>query len=405
MKRLPCALPRQLLCTLLLLLAPTLALAKTTINVWHAYRGKEEVALKKVVDAFNAKGGALEIKLLGIPYDAFADKITAAIPRDKGPDLFIAAHDRIGDWAAKQVIEPVDFWLTDDIRNAYLPPTMSALTYDDAVYGLPMAYKMVVLYYNPKLVPEPPTTTADLITAAKKATNAAKQQYGLVYENANFYYQLAWMHGFGGEVFSKRGKPTLASDEVINSLVFARRLAKDEGIMPQEVTASLVTTLFNKGQAGMVISGPWFMGEIQPGVAYKVATLPTITENGKQARPALTAEAVIMSAKSTHKKEAFEVMQYLTGVEAGVIMATDGRQPVARRAVYDDPRVKADATLAVFRRQLDTAVPMPNTPAMLMVWSPMTTAMNKIINGDTPPADAAKAAQDEIARLVKGARR
>lgn len=394
-----------LLCALLLLLAPTFALAKTTINIWHAYRGKEEAALKKVVDAFNQKGGDIQITLLGIPYDAFADKITAAIPRDKGPDLFIAAHDRIGDWAAKQVIEPVDFWLTDDIRGRYLPPTMKALTYDDAVYGLPMAFKMVVLFYNPALVPSPPATTDDLIAAAKKATDAGKQRFGLVYENANFYYQMAWMHGFGGEVFNKRGKPTLGSDEVIASLAFARRLARDEGIMPQEVTASLVTTLFNKGQAGMVISGPWFMGEIDPSVRYQVATLPTISQNGKKAQPALTAEAIIMSAKSAHKKEAFEVMQYLTGVEAGVIMATEGRQPVARREVYDDARVKGDATLQVFRRQLDTAVPMPNTPAMLMVWSPMTTAMNKVINGDTPPADAAKAAQEEIAKLVKGARR
>ncbi|MCB9530042.1 MAG: extracellular solute-binding protein [bacterium] len=394
-----------LLCALLLLLAPTFALAKTTINIWHAYRGKEEAALKKVVDAFNQKGGEIEIQLLGIPYDAFADKITAAIPRDKGPDLFIAAHDRIGDWAAKQVIEPVDFWLTDDIRGRYLPPTMKALTYDDAVYGLPMAFKMVVLFYNPALVPSPPATTDDMIAAAKKATDAGKQRFGLVYENANFYYQMAWMHGFGGEVFNKRGKPTLGSDEVINSLAFARRLARDEGIMPQEVTASLVTTLFNKGQAGMVISGPWFMGEIDPSVRYQVATLPTISQNGKKAQPALTAEAIIMSAKSAHKKEAFEVMQYLTGVEAGVVMATEGRQPVARREVYDDARVKGDATLQVFRRQLDTAVPMPNTPAMLMVWSPMTTAMNKVINGDTPPADAAKAAQEEIAKLVKGARR
>jgi len=390
---------------LALLCAPALALAKTTITVWHAYRGKEESALKTVVEAFNHTGGALEIKLLGIPYDAFADKITAAIPRDKGPDLFIFAHDRIGDWAARQVIEPVDFWLTDDIKKAYLPPTLDALSYDDAVYGLPMAFKMVALYYNPKLVPEAPKTTDALIAKAKAATDAANTQFGLVYENANFYYQLAWMQGFGGQVFSKRGKPRLGSDAVIASLDFARALAKDHGIMPEEISATLVTSLFNQGKAGMVISGPWFMGEIAPGVDYKVATLPTISANGEKARPALTAEAIIMSAKCPHKKEAFEVMQYLTGDEAGLVMATEGRQPVARASVYEHPKVKADAVLGVFREQLRSATPMPNSPAMLMVWSPMTTAMNKVINGSTPPAEAAAEAQAEIKKLVKGARR
>lgn len=390
---------------LALLCAPALALAKTTITVWHAYRGKEESALKKVVDTFNQKGGELEIKLLGIPYDAFADKITAAIPRDKGPDLFIFAHDRIGDWAARQVIEPVDFWLTDDLKKAYLPPTLDALKYDDAVYGLPMAFKMVALYYNPDLVPTAPTTTDELIAAAKKATDAGKKQFGLVYENANFYYQLAWLQGFGGKVFSNRGKPRLGSDEVVASLEFARALAKDHGIMPEEISGTLVTSLFNQGKAGMVISGPWFMGEIAKGTRFEVATLPTISANGQKARPALTAEAIIMSAKCQSKKEAFEVMQYLTGAEAGLIMATEGRQPVARAEVYDDPKVKGDKVLGVFRRQLQSATPMPNSPAMLMVWSPMTTAMNKVINGSTPPADAAKEAQAEIKKLVKGARR
>lgn len=394
-----------LLAGLLLLCAPALALAKTTITVWHAYRGKEEAALKKVVDAYNAQGGEIEIKLLGIPYDAFADKITAAIPRAKGPDLFIFAHDRIGDWAARQVIEPVDFWLTDEIRGAYLPPTLDALTYDDAVYGLPMAFKSVALYYNPALVPKAPATTDEMIALAKAATDAGKKQFGLVYENANFYYQLAWMQGFGGRVFNKRGRPTLDSDEVIASLDFARALAKDHGIMPEEISATLVTSLFNQGKAGMVISGPWFMGEIESGVKYQIAPLPTISATGKPARPALTAEAIIMSAKTAHKKEAFEVMQYLTGPEAGRVMATEGRQPVARKAVYDDPAVKGDAVLGVFKTQLQSAEPMPNSPAMLMVWSPMTTAMNKVINGSTPPADAAREAQAEVKKLVKGARR
>lgn len=395
-----------LLAGLALLSAPAFALAKTTITVWHSYRGKEEAAFAKVVEAFNKKGGDLQIELLGIPYDAFADKITAAVPRDKGPDLFIFAHDRIGDWAAQQVIEPVDFWLTDEIRGAFLPPTMQALTYDDAVYGLPLAFKMVALYYNPKLVPTAPKTTEEMVAMAKAATNTADKQFGLVYENANFYYQLAWMQGFGGRVFSKRGKPRLASDEVVASLDFARGLAKDPaGFMPEEISATLVTSLFNQGKAGMVISGPWFMGEIDKGVDYRVATLPTISATGKPARPALTAEAVIMSAKCKHKKEAFEVMQYLTGAEAGVIMATEGRQPVARAEVYRNPKVKGDAVLGVFRKQLESALPMPNSPAMRMVWSPMTTAMNKVINGSTPPAEAAKEAQAEIKKLVKGARR
>lgn len=384
---------------------PAAAHAQTAVTLWHAYRAKEAEALQQVVKTYNDRQKAIEIKLVSIPYDAFADKITAAVPRGKGPDLFIFAHDRIGDWAASGLIEPVDFWLDDASRKSFLPPTLEALTYDDSVYGLPMAFKMVALFYNSNIIKTPPTTTDELIAAAKKATDAKAGKYGLVYENANFFFHAAWMQGFGGRVFDKGGKPTLDSQAVIDSLQFAQDLAKKEGIMPQEIGSTLVTTLFNKGQAAFVINGPWFMGEIDKGVPYKVAVLPTISKVGKKAAPFLSAEAVIMSAKTADKKAAFEVMKYLTSVEAGKVMAVTGRQTPARREVYDDAAVAKDPLIAVFKAQLETSVAMPNTPAMRMVWGPATTAMNKVINGNTPPADAIKAAQAEVEQHVKGARR
>jgi arabinogalactan oligomer/maltooligosaccharide transport system substrate-binding protein len=387
------------------LAAPVVAEAQTPITLWHAYRGKEADALQQVTQAFNGKQKAIELKLVQIPYDAFADKITAAVPRGKGPDLFIFAQDRIGDWAASGVIEPIDFWLDEPTRKAFLPPTLDALTYDDAVYGLPMNVKMVALYYNTNIIKAPPTTTDELIAAAKKATDAKAGKYGLVYENANYFFHGAWMQGFGGRVFDKSGKPTLNSQGAIDALAFAQDLAKKQGVMPQEISSTLVTTLFNKGQAAFVINGPWFMAEIDKNVPYKVALLPTISKGGKAPAPFLSAEAVIMSAKTADKKAAFEVLKHLTSVESAKTMAIVGRQVPARREAYDDPKVTKDEIIAVFRKQLDTSVPTPNTPAMRMVWSPATTAMNKAINGTTDPKAALDEAQAEVEKLVKGARR
>ncbi len=380
------------------------ALAKTPVNLWHAYRAQEKTALEEVAKKFNAENKDIELLLLPIPYDAFADKITAAVPRGKGPDLFIFAQDRVGDWAASGVVEPIDFWLTDELRTAFMPPSLEALSYDGQFYGLPMAVKMIALIYNKKLVKNPPKTTDELIQTAKALTKGGT--FGLVYQNADFWYHGMWMQGFGGRVFDKKGAPTLDSKEVIDSMKFAQKLAHSSGIMPEEVSSTLVTTLFNQGKAAMVINGPWFIGELDKGVDYGVAALPKISDaGGKPAKPFLSAEGVIMSAKATDKKAAFEVMKYLTSVEAGRIMAKVGRQTAARKAVYDDPEIAKDPVLSVFRAQLADSVPTPNSPAMRMVWSPVTTAMNKIINGKGDAADSMKAAQAEVAKLVKGARR
>jgi maltose-binding protein MalE len=69
-------------------------------------------------------------------------------------------------------------------------------------------------------------------------------------------------------------------------------------------------------------------------------------------------------------------------------------------------RVAKNATLQGFRKQLDTAVPMPNYAEMTLMWSPVTTAMNKIVKGSATPEVALKEAQaavtDSISKLRKG---
>ena len=49
------------------------------------------------------------------------------------------------------------------------------------------------------------------------------------------------------------------------------------------------------------------LGEIEEGVPFSVAVLPEISKTGKPARPFLSAEGVIMSAKTADKKAAPKV--------------------------------------------------------------------------------------------------
>ena len=68
---------------------------------------------------YNAKQKDVVVKTLAVPYDAYADKITASVPRGKGPDVFIFAQDRLGGWVeAGQTIEPIDFFVDDKVTCA-----------------------------------------------------------------------------------------------------------------------------------------------------------------------------------------------------------------------------------------------------------------------------------------------
>ncbi len=385
-----------------------LAQAAGELVVWHAYRGAEKTAFEKVVGMFEktpaAKGA--KVSTLAIPYDAYADKISAAVPRGKGPDLFIYAQDRLGGWIeAGKTVEPIDFFLDKPTRDSLLPGMLGAMTYKGGVYGLPINYKSTTLIYNKDLIKTPPKTTDEMIKLAKTLTNAQSGRYGLAYWYTNFYFHSALMNAFGGAVFDKDGKLVIDSPATVASLNQMMSWYKKDGVLPTEPSEALVASMFNEGKAAMVINGPWFVGEIDKKINFGLAVLPVVDAAKKPMRPWLTIEGAYVAASSTKKDLAYELARYLTSEEAGLVLALEGRQLHTNKAIYANPKVSGDPVLKAFHDQLANAEPMPNRPEMTMVWSPATTAMNKIVKGNATVEAALKEAagtmRESIAALRK----
>lgn len=393
----------------LALAGPAFAQGGNELVVWHAYRAAEKAAFEKVVEAFAktpaAKG--LKVSTLAIPYDAYADKISAAVPRGKGPDVFIYAQDRLGGWIeAGKTVEPIDFFVDKATRERLLPGMIDAMTYKGSVWGLPINYKMPTLIYNKDLVKAPPKTSGEMIALAKTLTNAQSGRYGLAYWYTNFYFHSALMNAFGGAVFDKGGKLTIDSPATAASLHQMMTWYQKDGVLPAEPSEALIASMFNEGKAAMVINGPWFVGDIDKKINVGFAPLPVVDAAGKPMRPWMTIEGAYVAASSTKKDAAYELVKYLTGEEAGLVLAVEGRQLHTNKAIYANPKVSGDPVLKAFREQLEQAEPMPNRPEMTMVWSPATTAMNKIVKGNATVEAALKEAagsiQDSINALRKG---
>lgn len=375
--------------------------------IWHAYRGGEKDAFEKVVANFNAaNAGKIKATTLAVPYDAFADKITAAVPRGKGPDVFIYAQDRLGGWIeAGNTIESIDFYLDDATTKRFIPTTLEAMTYRGQIYGLPLNYKVITMIYNKKLVAAPPKTSAELVALAKKIGNPAAGSFGVAYAYNDFYYHAALMNAFGGGVFDGT-KPTMDRAENVKALELLMRWIETDQILPAEPSSALINSLFNGGKAGIVFSGPWFLGEIASTIDYALAPLPTIDEaGGKPMRPWMTVEGVYVAAPSKNKEAAFAFAQYATDVAAAKILALEGRQTPANAKVYDDPAVGADAILKAFKKQVDVAIPMPNLAEMTMMWSPATTAMNTVVKKSATPKAALEQAQKELVERISALRK
>mgnify|MGYP001822312151 FL=1 len=377
--------------------------------VWHAYRGQERDAFEKAVGMFNEKfaGDGISAKTLAVPFDAYADKITAAVPRGRGPDVFIFAQDRLGGWVeGGQTVEPIDFYIEDETVDALIPELMDPMTFRGTVYGLPFNYKSIALIYNKALIDKPPATTGELVAAAKTHTNASVGKFGLAYEYSNYFFHAALMNGMGGRVFDPGPTPTINLSENIKAIDLMMRWYTEDKILPADPSSALISTLFNGGNAAMVLSGPWFVSEIEGDVDYGLAPLPSCDEcGGDPLQPWLTVEGIYISAGSENSEQAYELLKYLVTEEAALVMALEGRQQPSNKSVYDNPDVVNDPALSAFRKQLETAVPMPNYAEMTLMWSPVTTAMNKIVKGSASAQSAMDEAQQTITTSIEALRR
>lgn len=382
---------------------PTLAAAE--LVVWHAYRGGEKAAFEKVIEMYNAgqSDAAARAKPLAVPYDAYADKITAAIPRGKGPDVYIFAQDRLGGWVeAGKTVESIDFYMDDELLDSLLPGMIDAMTYRETIYGIPLNYKSITMIYNTDLVDDPPETVSEMIAIAKKLTNKASGNFGLAYEYSNYFFHAALMNAFGGQVFAPGPEPVIDSPENVAAIKEMLRWYKTEGVMPDDPSAALISSLFNSGKAAIVFSGPWFLGEIEGDVDYALAPLPKVeAAKGAPMRPWLTVEGVYISPQSDKLDAAFEFARFLVSEEAAEVLALEGGQLPTNKAVYELDAVAGNPTLSAFRKQLETAVPMPNYAEMTLMWSPVTTAMNKIVKGSASPEAALAEAQEKVEKDIE----
>ncbi|MGB5543952.1 MAG: extracellular solute-binding protein, partial [Gammaproteobacteria bacterium] len=264
------------------LLAGNIA-ASAELVVWHAYRGEEKAAFEKAVAMFNDAHAdqGISARSLAVPFDAYADKITAAVPRGRGPDVFIFAQDRLGGWVeGGQTVEPIDFFIEDETLEMLIPDLMDPMTFRGTVYGLPFNYKSITLIYNKALVANPPKTSAELVATARKLTDASIGNFGLAYEYSNYFFHAALMNAFGGRVFDPGPTPSVNIPENIKAVDLMMTWYKTDGILPADPSAALIGSLFNSGKAAMVLSGPWFLSEVEDDVDFGLAMLPVVDEAG-----------------------------------------------------------------------------------------------------------------------------
>jgi multiple sugar transport system substrate-binding protein len=250
--------------------------AKGDVAMWaYASSESEDAALKTLVDKYNGAGRAKVTLTIQAKYD---EALQASLAGGQPPDVFYVNQDNFPGYVNKKILAPIG----DKMVNPgdFYKGLADTFTADGKLYCPPKDFSTLALQYNVKAFAEagikPPTTWAELATAAEKLTKPNRP--GLVV-GAEFFRWGAFFQQAGGWLTDdKVTKMTVDSPEVKEAMTYLGDLSK-KGFMQtaSQVGAGWPGEALGKEQAAMVIEGNWiigFMAKTFPAVEYKSVELP-----------------------------------------------------------------------------------------------------------------------------------
>ncbi|MFW5684521.1 MAG: sugar ABC transporter substrate-binding protein, partial [Spirochaetota bacterium] len=221
-------------------------------------------------------GVPVTIQQLG--FGDIRDNIKVAGPAGEGPDILVGAHDWLGELVASGLVAPIDLGAKS---GEFTDASIAAFTYEGELYGMPYAVENLAFVYNPDLVPEVPADWDEVLEVSAALQDAGTTQYGFVRQEGDPYHFFPIQTAFGGYVFGVNPDGTYDPDEVgigdQGSIAAAEWLeeAVTAGVVPAGVDWDTYHTLFESGEAAMIVTGPWAIGRLDAsGVNYEVANIP-----------------------------------------------------------------------------------------------------------------------------------
>ncbi len=328
--------------------------------------------LQAIGDKFKAELG---VDVVVEHPEAVTDKFQQSAATGDGPDIFIWAHDRFGEWAAAGLISPVE--PSAEVKDGIFDFAWDAVTFDGKTWGYPIAVEAVGLIYNKDLVPTPPATMEEI--AALQLPAGVKP---ILWDYNNTYFTFPLLAANGGYAFEKKDGAYDPKDTGVNNAgakTGASVLRKfiDDGVMPSGVDYGVMDAAINKGEVAMVINGPWAWANLATSkINFGVAPIPSVA--GAPSKSFVGVLAANVNAASPNRDLAIEFIENYLVTDEGLKTVNDD---VPLGAVADksfSETLAGDANVAATLANAQAGVPMPSTPAMGKFWAAMGPALASI---------------------------
>ena len=298
----------------------------------------------------------------------------------------------------------------ETLRKEYLPATAASVLLDGKAWAVPWYLDVGILYYRTDLVPRAPRTYDELRAFAEAARQKDPSLAGYLWQGRQYeglscnFFEAAWGHGAAQD---PRGAASLQVDTPAGRAGLEwLRSTLVSGLSPPQVAAATeeeTRRVFQDGRAVFLRSWPYVWAEVQRSpLRGRVGwtTLPTL--DGTPGAGALGGWELALNAHARPERRAaaLQLIAHLTSEKAAVELALAYSRNPARRAAYDDARLRQGAPfIASLLPAALAARPRPVSPYYDLAADTLQGELSAAIVGLRSPATALSRAQALMTHL------
>ena len=315
--------------------------------------------VSQIYDEFEEAHPDLDLRIEGTPdMQTYVTKMLLSHVARTAPDVMRVDASSAAVFIDNGVLMDMSSYIEGDASfdlDDYFPNAVDITRRGEAIYGLPMGFTPMVLYYNKRLFdeagvayPDGTWTFVDFLSAARRLTT--DDVYGFEFAN--------WMAGWilflwnnGGDVLSPDGTRASGyfdSPECIEAVQFIHDLVNVHRVSPtMSQTAALGVDLFANGRAAMKIVGHWAIIGFQSSKEISISEIGVapIPSNLDSPVTVMYESGLAIFKDAKHPAAGGELIKHLlsydvqtrynaTGIEVCALrsVAAEAADPVASRA-------------------------------------------------------------------------
>lgn len=367
----------------------------TTINIWYTDEALTDY-INSAALSFYENTGVRVVPVLHSGLEYTEDICEASEDGSDMPDLYIAGTENIESYVALGIAEEVSRDDVSENKASYSKTAVSAVSYNDNIYGYPFYFETAYLLYNKtyldKMNQKVPSSIADILTMAEECELPEEVDNIFIWDVTDIFYNYFFAGAYmnvGGSCGDDEKKLDICNDDAIACLQVYQNLNQFFYIDTKSSSYGNVINDFVEGKTLFTIATSDAIATLEHAKAegefdceYGIAPLPGIDKD-HVAGGLSTTSAVFVNGYSEHADDAKAFARYLTNDEAGSLYDRSGKVSCIRK--FTD-----GTNLEKVQKAYEVSKPLPKIRRFSSYWIELENAYMLIWDG----ADVEKTLKD-----------